>query len=171
MLPSNTLKSTNFPNLAGVPNCDEWIQKELDEAGVPIRSAFENWVVKKGEHSNGLQITNKLIAGDYEDRYRPTSEVPYHIKGELNGYTFRRSWYYWVVRGEVSKKIAKKIYKNPIGKRDVRAHGHGGCISPKGRVNVYHIDSQEGLNLFVKMINPSQKTCQREKENSLKRER
>ena len=151
MFPSNTAKRTNFRNMAGVTDCDRWIEKELQEAKIPIRSGFENWSLKAGtKTSNGMILIKDF--DDYIHKYRSKSEVPYHIIGILGNYTFKRAWYYWVVRGEVSKKIAKKLYKEPIGKRDVRVGGHCGCPPPKGSVNSYHIDSQEGLNLFVQMV-------------------
>lgn len=153
MFPSNLAKKTNFPNMAGVTDCDRWIEKELHEAEIPIRSGFENWSLRKGtKRSKGI-----MIVKDWEDyiyKYRSKSEVPYHVIGNLEDgkLLFTRAWYYWVVKGTVKYKVAKKIFKHPIGKRDVRAYGHIGCIKPKRGVGGYHIDSQEGLNLFVKMV-------------------
>lgn len=151
MFPSNLMKRTNFPNMSGIINCDVWIEKELIEAGVPIRSGHENWFLKEGtKRSNGV-----IVVKDWEDyihKYRCRSEVPFHIIGKLGGFEFERDWYYWRVRGKVPKKIAKKMYKDQIGKEDIRVGGHCGCPPPKGDVYTYHIDSQKGLNLFVKII-------------------
>ena len=90
-------------------------------------------------------------------------EVPASIKGVLNKgsdivFTFVRAWYYWMVAGNVSLEVARIMYENPIGAKDVRVAGHCGCPPPEewarpasGQrfVDNYHIDSQEGLDLFV----------------------
>jgi len=162
-------------NLAGVATCDETIKKELSEAIIAVVSV-----------------------GDVQ------SEVPYTVIGELltphGKFTFKRTWYYWMVIGNVPLAIANKIYENKVGKKDVRVAGHCGCPPPKDWVDYinedgkklankseldkfspdsnilkwcleskttkwvadktvgtpiithYHIDSQEGLNLFVEHI-------------------
>lgn len=159
--PSNLEKKTNFHNMAGREDCNQYIANELTEAEIPIVY----------ERSNG--------------------EVPYVIKGKLGDMNFERAWYYWMVRCRVPLAVAKELYADPIGKRDVRVAGHCGCPPPeewatpdeeivrkyikenevhyptmldireliasgklKGDLYVhsYHIDSQEGLNLFVKTI-------------------
>ena len=152
MFPSNLAKKTNFPNMAGIEDCDKYIEKELLEAGIQITSAHENWIKKEVYYR---LVINEHI-GDYEHHryiYFNKNEVPYHIKGTLGSFIFERAWYYYRVHGFVPIRIAKQIYNNPIGKRDIRAYGHCGCIKPKGKeVDSYHIDSQEGLNLFVKFI-------------------
>jgi len=162
MFPSNLAKSTNFPNMAGVTNCDLWIEKELYEAGIPIRSGYENWSLREGTKRNdGIIITKDLE--DYIHKYRSKSEVPYHVIGNIGDgkFIFKRAWYYWMVSGNVPLKIANKLYKDPIGQKDVRVVGHCGCPPPnpwarrlngKKYIMSYHIDSQEGLNLFVQMI-------------------
>ena len=161
MFPSNQMKRTNFPNMAGVTECDRWIEKELYEAKIPIRSGFENWNCKKGVHSGGIIVVSQWES--YQDKWNPKSEVPYHIIGNLGDgkFIFKRAWYYWMVRGNVPLKIAKKLYEDPIGRRDVRVAGHCGCPPPKGWtktingkkcVTSYHIDSQAGLNLFVRAL-------------------
>jgi hypothetical protein len=79
-------------------------------------------------------------------------------------FLFDRRWYYWSVKGKVPLEVAQEMYANPIGRKDVRVAGHCGCPEPKigeygtdwdnGRwvVSCYHIDSQEGLNLFVETV-------------------
>jgi hypothetical protein len=126
MFPSNLGKRTNFPNMAGRKDCDEFIARELEEAGIYL---------KKEDHKG---------------------EVPYHIVGELKGFKFHRAWYYWVVHGSVPAHVAWKMYENPIGRRDVRVDGYAGNTEPDINrlqpTNNYHIDSQEGLNYFVKTL-------------------
>ena len=164
MFPSNMAKRTNFPNMAGVTECDIWLEKELYEAHIPIRSGYNNWRLKEGtKQNNGIIVVKNLE--DYIHKYRSNSEVPYHIIGNLGDgqFIFKRAWYYWIVRGNVPLKIAKKLYEDPIGKEDVRVNGNCGCPPPKGRsvnkgkgigkvITTYHIDSQEGLNLFVRVL-------------------
>ena len=162
MFPSNMAKRTNFPNMAGVTNCDMWLEKELYEAQIPIRSGYDNWRLREGtKPNNGILVIKDL--NDYIYKYGSNSEVPYHIIGNLgNGkFIFKRAWYYWIIKGNVPLKIAKKMYADPIGKIDVRVAGHCGCPPPekmcykidgKKYVTSYHIDSQEGLNLFVRTL-------------------
>ncbi len=160
-------------NLAGNSGCDLIIREELTQASI--------------------------IVSSLED----SGEVPASIMGILrkNGttiFTFVRAWYYWKIEGSVPLEVAKIIYANPIGEKDVRVAGHCGCPPPEewafpkkevlldlgvykapsekyplgqsptnselakmcnsGEINeprfveIYHIDSQEGLNLFVKTM-------------------
>lgn len=156
------MKRTNFPNMASVTDCDRWIEKELYKAKIPIRSGFENWFLREGTKSTNRVMIVKDME-DYIHKYRSKSEVPYHIIGNIGDgkFIFKRAWYYWMISGNVPLKIAKKLYENPIGKRDVRVYGHCGCPPPKKwttRINgkrcvtSYHIDSQLGLNLFAETV-------------------
>ena len=127
-------------NLAGRKDCDKFIKQELTEAGIEIVLLPE-----------------------------PTSrEVPFSISGRLRNFTFERAWYYWVVKGDVPLHIAKELYADPVGCKDVRVCGHCGCPPPEDwlggfykkwhdehtpdTIPSYHIDSQEGLNLFTAML-------------------
>ena len=161
-------------NLAGVPECDEYIREELRKA--------------------------RIIAVPCE---LTRSEVPYTITGQLGPFKFRRAWYYWVAEGLMPLKLAQELYADPIGKTDVRVDGHCGCPAPEepwihyfdsdgkrlvceserldferffkeelpeimkkqnyrfsddrqrdgeAYVECYHIDTQEGLRLFADVI-------------------
>ena len=156
-------------NLAGVTECDDYIVQELLSAEITI-----------------------------EGRERSTDEVSASIVGRLGKYTFTRAWYYWCVTGKIPIKVATEMYKNPVGRADIRVNGNCGCPSPRkgavwycegkviikkkdinfikkfnkideseyfvtdenpakingaeGFVESYHIDSQEGLNLFVETL-------------------
>lgn len=147
-------------NLAGVKECDSDIQEELNEAGIEIQ---------------------KIELGK--------TEVPYTLMGKLGSFEFCRSWYYWVVKGDVPLEAAQEMYVNEIGRKDVRVAGNCGCPPPEewalptnideilsdmkiasigikelrdmcneGKivgprfVSTYHIDSQEGLNLFTETL-------------------
>jgi hypothetical protein len=122
-------------NAAGDKSCDDYIREELNIAGVP----FEEFDLFK--KSNG--------------------EVPSSIIGLLDGWEFRRAWYYWVVSSTKNTLLFK--YADPLHEsfgKDVRVDGHCGCPSPREwckapwqmGVNFYHVDSQEGLNALVNAI-------------------
>lgn len=89
-------------------------------------------------------------------------EVKTTLIGENGDFTFRRTWYYWVVAGPVPVELAWELYNDPRGRHDVRVAGHCGCPEPvepwiRKReagdvVDEYHIDSQDGLNLFAEKV-------------------
>jgi hypothetical protein len=89
-------------------------------------------------------------------------EVKAALVGESGAFTFHRAWYYWVVTGPVPVELAWKLYNDPRGRHDVRVAGHCGCPEPvepwiRKReagdvVDEYHIDSQDGLNLFAELV-------------------
>jgi hypothetical protein len=122
-------KEKKMENLAGETKADLSILKELSEAGIEI---------VEGKKSRG--------------------EVPYTLTGRLADWTFSRAWYYWVARAEkgLPLKVAAKLYKKH-GKV-VRVEGHCGCPPPEewlngeGRIDLYHVDSQEGLNALASVI-------------------
>ncbi len=127
-LPKNSL-----PNLAGVETCDEFIRKELTEAGIEISEL-------------------PVLLG--------TGEVPYKVIGSISiGPTFwgfNRAWRYWVAEGPgIPLKDAMELHKT-YGK-EVRVNGHCGCPSPEEQngnfgTGFYHIDTQQGLNVLAAMI-------------------
>lgn len=120
-------------NLAGDYGCDPKIAAELEQAGVTLVL-----------HSERLR-----------------REVPASITGQLtqNGkpvFEFVRAWYYWEVTGSFPMKIARELYKDTVGHKAIRVNGSAGNKNPdttpsdgRPRVWCYHIDTQEGLNLFV----------------------
>ena len=120
-------------NLAGDKNCDKYIPKELEEAGIePIKMPF------------------KL-----------DGEVPTHYCGYIDGWKFDRAWYYWVVKSSLNIllfKYADELHKK-CGK-EVRVNGDCTCPSPSEcsnkpwliGISSYHVDTQEGLKTLVDMI-------------------
>lgn len=86
-------------NLAGVQSCDTDIERELVRAGIEI------------------------VRGE-----RTKNEVPASVTGKLGHFSFRRAWYYWVAIGDVPLRVAQEIYRDPVGKTDVRAGGDCGRI-------------------------------------------
>ena len=117
-------------NLAGDDNCDETIKSELTIAEISVEKN------PKGRNSG---------------------EVPYLFMGRLGPFTFRRAWYYWMVKGPMPLEAAEEMYKHEDGRKDVRVAGHCGCPLPAewadgDFVNSYHIDTQEGLDLFARTV-------------------
>lgn len=130
-------------NLAGETKADLHILKELSEAGIEV------------------------VEGK-----RTRSEVPYTLTGKLADWNFSRAWYYWMAHAEDGKglplEVATELHerKYPIsGEREpetygqvIRVAGHCGCPPPKewlnsnGKIDSYHIDSQEGLNALAGSI-------------------
>jgi hypothetical protein len=115
-------------NLAGNIKCDNIIKKELKEAD--IETIYCN---SKGE-------------------------VPYSIEGRYKHYFFKRAWIYWVITGITSLRIALKLYKRSTEIEKgyygypIRVNGNSSCPKPTRKVNIFHIDTQEGLNEFIKII-------------------
>lgn len=162
-------------NLAGRPNAIQVVTKELIDADITI------------------VLCEKCLK----------NEVSIPFAGKCGSFWFERAWKYWIVLGKVPLEMAKQLYKNEIGKKDVRVAGNCGCPPPekwvtwfdddgcvligiismreienfrkrnnlsqlqenfravpkrdfpkfgKPYVTSYHIDSQEGLNLFIKTL-------------------
>lgn len=86
-------------NLAGNHNCDECIKDELLSADIPI-----------------IELGASL-----------SSEVPASIIGYLNGFTFKRAWYYWVVDGNMPLEWARYLYDNY---KDLNIRVAGNCTNP-----------------------------------------
>lgn len=79
-------------NLAGHPKATAICAVELQQAGVPV----------------------ELLATSYGE---PRSD----IGGRLGDFTFRRAWYYWVVRGPMPLAQAQTMYADPVGALDVHS--------------------------------------------------
>ena len=73
-------------------------------------------------------------------------EVPTKYIGELEGFTFERAWYYWIVKGNVPLELANEMYENPIGKKDVRVTGHCGCPAPEECARKMDLNGKELCN-------------------------
>lgn len=118
-------------NLAGVPECDAAICRELQAAGINI-----------------------------EEIEKKESEVPYLLIGKLGGWTFKRAWYYWMADAPIGEGIPEAAARRLNGEwfDEVRVFGYSGgarvksWLSPRLTIDRYHIDTQEGLNAFASLV-------------------
>lgn len=128
-------------NLAGETKADLHILKELGEACIKV---------VEGEKSRG--------------------EVPHTLTGRLADWNFSRAWTYWMASAEegLPLEVATELHNREYavkGERQpetygqvIRVAGHCGCPPPEewlngnGRIDSYHIDSQEGLNALAGAI-------------------
>lgn len=109
---------------------DEIVLKELEEAGIPFEGPAE-W-------------------------FRAKKEVPTAYLGSMCLWGFQRAWTYWVATGPGIPENRATPFHIAWGK-EVRVNGHCGCPSPleqnKGfAVDLYHIDTQLGLNAFADLL-------------------
>jgi len=111
-------------NLAGVEKCDQYIKDELRRCGIEIVEV---------EKSKG--------------------EVPYSFVGKIENFDFHRAWYYWVVEGLVPGFIASGLYKDKVGKTDIRVGGDCGCPDPKSYYGIiwYAPDGREVISVKEKI--------------------
>lgn len=160
-----------FPNLAyrgGLPDkvqlVKETTRKELTEAGVQILGISEPLAFEVPASDIGVLTSEKK----YEEsstftRYYNTESVRHWAEGgsDMFDFVFVRNWYYWSVHGNIPLRIANEMYQSEPGRKDIRSGGDAGCRPPDtwakwdaGRwvIRHYHIDSQEGLNLFVQTV-------------------
>jgi len=121
-------------NLAGNKECDKFILEELELAGIkPVHLSFAS-----------------------------RDEVPASVIGELDGWEFRRAWYYWVAKSHSGTLLLFK-YADPLHEKhgkDVRVSGYCGGIAPREwykfpfciGVDSYHVDSVIGLKALADAI-------------------
>lgn len=98
-------------NLAGSKDSDIWTAAELTAAGIEID------IVEK-----------------------PYGEPQTRVKGRLGGIEFSRAWYYWVAKGRVPLDVARRLYADQVGQKDVRVAGHCGCPPPEEWTHYYDGD-------------------------------
>lgn len=155
-----------FVNLAKVIPCDKYIRDELASANIPALE-FPNEDTTKHVvpwHVVGVLGRDKLLA-----ELKKTSDLfkildSYSLDVSEAGFIFKRGWVYWTVAGYVPLDVAKIIYKGSCNLGGtIRAIGHNGNPNPEDIasdglvcgtrfIQYYHIDCQEGLNFFVKVL-------------------
>lgn len=121
-------KNNTFPNLAGIPMTDDVNQSELEAAGISFEKAPEFMRKKMGSR-----------------------EVDTVVIGSHLGWSFERSWYYWIAQGPgIPYEFAKELDNQYGG--EARVSGCAGGQAPedfKGfAIGSYHIDTPEGLLAF-----------------------
>ena len=120
-------------NLAGVKDCDKTIIKEITEEGLEF----------------------------YKFPDAMNSEVESRYIAYMNGWKFVRAWRYWIATSNKTVllfKYAEKLHEQHGNV--VRVQGHCGCPTPREflkepwqlGVNMYHVDTQEGLNALTEII-------------------
>lgn len=126
-------------NLAGNTLCDSYIKSELNAAGIAILP----------ENSKG--------------------EVPYTVVGVLTSkdcvWKFTRAWYYWVARAPEGKGLRKEFAEKLNAKfgRDVRVSGYAGGVDVSFAgdvVDLYHVDTVEGLTELVHAIQEQSRSAE-----------
>ncbi len=162
-----------FPNLEGVKQCDDAVQKELSDAGITV-----------------LALPRPI-----DDEVR-TNIIGLGLRRAEVAFVFNRVWHYWIVKGLVPLSVAEELYNDhgDVGREEVRVGGDPSCRPPKtwvryygptgkrlvlrsgdeiidglvqanpkailvkdptegiAMVDTYHIDSPEGLKLFVQIM-------------------
>lgn len=102
------------------------------------------------------ELTVACIPMERAEFLREKREVPTALLGQLDLWSFRRAWYYWVAEGPgVPADKAEEFHKS-YGTQ-CRVNGHCGCPSPLEQnhgfgIGMYHIDTQEGLNAFAQLL-------------------
>jgi len=103
---------------------------------------------------------NKPLSGR---QLRPQRDLRVFVRSRLGKIKLHRAWRYWVANGPVPLDAALKLYADPVGRKSVRVAGSCGCPPPEQWVEVvdgkpcittYHIDTEEGLALFVAALTP-----------------
>lgn len=165
-----------FKNLAGVETCDEEIWNELHEAR--ILPFHLDWSCPEELSMRG-EVPFSIVGmlGENMELLSEIQNSPPSIQkllrkfsiwknNEYASFNFQRKWRYWEVNGLVPVDVAQEIYDAQlIASLGVRAGCHAGNLSPSERsvqknikvlgtcvIESYHIDTQEGLNLFVKIL-------------------
>jgi hypothetical protein len=137
----------SFPNMAGVLKTDDVLAAELKAAGINV----DNHEFLR--HRNNYEF---LRRGMDQCRQHLNAEVKSAIMGSLYGWTFERSWNYWVCKGPgIEVKAAERLH-NAIG-QEVRIDGHCGCPSPRDwfhglACGHYHVDTPAGLKALADTI-------------------
>lgn len=122
-----------FPNMAGVPDCDDILAAELEAAGI---SVYRLTIFKDGKREVDTEIIGQVGKG--------------HVS-----WGFTRAWYYWIAKGPgIPPDYAWKLHRT-YG-RDARVDGHCGCPSPGYKegfaIHLYHIDTPAGLRALADTI-------------------
>jgi hypothetical protein len=115
----------------------------LERVPVALAELFRAGIV-------AADVDSDLKAGDKSQRA--------HVVAQLGDLRLSRYWRYWVSKGPVPIEVALRLYADPAGRATVRVAGSCTCPPPaewvevvdgKPCITTYHVDSEEGLKLFV----------------------
>ena len=138
---------------------------------------FPNYAGQSGEEVENL-LKEELEEADIPPRRLPftleSTEVKVQTIGNLKGWTFYRTWRYWVAYGPaIPIEWASKLHEKRGN--EVRVDGDAGCPHPRDvhgnfGISQYHVDSQEGLNDLAETIESvSNTSLMREMKDSLQK--
>lgn len=139
-------------NLAGAPEDEVLTQVKSELSVARIEAVADTWV--DGERG---EVNTTMGGRIVVDPYNPDMTI-----------TLKRAWRYWIAKGPVALDIAKELYQDPAGRRDIRVAGHCGCPPPeqwaehfskkgrrllplteKARVNQLVKETPEGTETFI----------------------
>ena len=152
--PSNSIAAranpgrTMFPNLARRKPESLASDKEAGDWGIVC--AHVDHAIRKELKAAGIKSSGPHVW------LRDRGEVPSGYIGEHCRWGFERAWYYWIAKGPgIPADKAEEFHKE--WGTQVRVEGHCGCPSPLEynhgfAVGRYHIDTQEGLCAFAKLL-------------------
>lgn len=92
-------------NLVKHPDADTFCELELRRAGIDV----------------------VMLPAPQDD------EVATRVTGKIGDVTLTRAHYYWRASGKVPADVARRLYADPVGRKDVRANGHCECLAPGER--------------------------------------
>ena len=125
---------------------DDAVRAELAKAGLPAH--------KLGEADSGAILMPDCFRECGNGYYK---EVPTAVIGFWKQWKFERSWYYYRAEGPgIPPKFAVPFDRE--WGRQVRVKGDCACRGAEFwgegfAIDGYHIDTQEGLNAFVRLLN------------------
>jgi len=125
----------------------------------PQKKVFPNFARGEGdfpEVNAGVRAALEEAGCEVCDLKTRRGEVATTLVGFAHRWTFKRAWYYYIADGPGVPPDVAEAFHQEWGTQ-CRVDGHCCCPSPlewfEGfAVGAYHIDTQEGLNAFVKML-------------------
>lgn len=114
------------------PFVNDQIRVELESAGISIipLSGPQQKFTEVPYAMIGALGSQKMV-NEYLKMTRLLDSESIDSLCENLEFVFVRRWSYWSVTGYVPLDTAVKMYRDPIGKRDVRVAGHCGCPPPR----------------------------------------
>lgn len=157
---SDRVEGVAFPVLGDPPFTPERAMVAMAEleAAAGKKLSFDNEVkavrvYKEGSRAlemarSGVYFNHDGIANDVETVHRTT------VIATVWGWRFRRAWYYWVCDANVVRAIPREdaVKLNARLGGQVRVDGYSGGNDVTGPVDLYHVDTVEGLKALLDLI-------------------